>query len=160
VNQLSPELPNSNSEKAEIQFVQYLLNSYEKLFNKVLIERINPNSDYDNLVRQDFYLVSHRFVELPRFVFATNKALSLWEISWEDFYLMPSKYSAEEDERAKRQEMLESANRKGFFEGYEGIRISAKGNRFYIKNVLIFNVFDSNGIVMGQAALFYQTNPL
>lgn len=157
---MSSDLPNQKLNQAEITFVQCLLASYERLFNKVLIQRNSEEQDYFNLFHSDFYLVSHRFMDVPRFVFGTEKAIQLWETSWKDFYMMPSKYSAEEDQREKREQMLKSANEKGYFDGYEGVRISAKGNRFKINNVLIFNVFEEGDKVIGQAALFYDTTPV
>lgn len=157
---MSSKLLSEHSNNAELAFTQMILNSYFELFQRQLINRNGLLSDYDELVEKDFYLVSHRFEDEPRFVFATKKAIELWETTWDGFYRMPSRYSAEEDHRAKREKMLQSANLKGYFEGYEGIRISSKKNRFRIKDVLIFNVSNVNNEVVGQAALFYETQPL
>ena len=56
--------------------------------------------------------------------------------------------------REARQAFLARAARDGFVEGYEGVRISAKGRRFHISNATIWNVTDEAGKPAGQAATF------
>lgn len=42
----------------------------------------------------------------------------------------------------------------GFIDDYSGIRISASGKRFMIERATVWNVFDADGILHGQAATF------
>ena len=51
-------------------------------------------------------------------------------------------------------EVLEDAKRQGYSDGYYGIRISGSGQRFEIRNVLLWNIIDERGTYRGQAAIF------
>jgi hypothetical protein len=66
----------------------------------------------------------------------------------------PSRLTAEPTLRAARERLLAETLQKGFVDGYEGVRISATGRRFLIRNVTIWNVTDAEGRPLGQAATF------
>lgn len=102
----------------------------------------------------DYVLLAHNGSNDPVFNYANQTALSLFEMSWEEFMDMPSKYSAESDERGKREQFLAEVTEKGYSKNYSGIRISKSGRRFEIKNVMLWNVYDSENNRIGQAALF------
>ena len=50
--------------------------------------------------------------------------------------------------------MLKIVIKNGFYDEYEGVRISSKGKRFRIKNAIIWNVLDKQNDRIGQAAYF------
>ena len=102
----------------------------------------------------DYVLLAHNGSNEPIFNYANQTALSLFEMSWEEFTNMPSKYSAESDERGKREKFLADVAEKGYSKNYSGIRISKTGRRFEIKNVILWNVYDSEDNRIGQAAVF------
>jgi hypothetical protein len=66
----------------------------------------------------------------------------------------PSRLTAEPALRDAREALLAQTARDGFATGYEGVRVSAKGRRFRISNVTIWNVADPEGRPAGQAATF------
>lgn len=137
---ISMELPKTQ------EWFQNILFSYRKIFKVAL-----------NLEDDHYYLVSHAFIRSEAIlVYGNANALSLWEMSIEDFRGTPSKYTAEEDLRSEREKMLKIAAQQNYYQGYHGVRISATGKRFYIKDVCVFNVFDIQkpNSVVGQAALF------
>lgn len=101
-----------------------------------------------------YVLLAHNATNDPIFNYANQTALTLFEMSWNEFTNMPSKYSAEIDERGKREEFLAEVEAKGYSKNYSGIRISKTGRRFEIKNVILWNVYDSENNRIGQAALF------
>lgn len=103
-----------------------------------------------------FVLLAHNGTDDPIFNYANRTALSLFEMSWEEFTNMPSKYSAESDERDKRDKFLADVAENGYSKNYSGIRISKTGKRFEIKNVILWNVYDSENNRIGQAALFHE----
>lgn len=136
--------------------IQYLLNSFEKLTGKSIIERSNPDNDMKRVEEANFVLVSHNGAEDPILNYGNSFALKLWELDWESFTKTPSRKTAEADLRERRQEMLTIASKQGYFDNYEGIRISSTGKRFMIKEAIIWNVQDEKGQSIGQAAYFDQ----
>ncbi len=137
-----------------INHVKNILDSFEKLTGKKIIKRSSPVSDYKKIEHGQFVLVSHNGSDDPILNYGNQFALKVWEMNWDEFVKTPSRKTAEDDKRAKRKEMLEIANKQGYFDNYEGIRISSTGKRFIIKDAIIWNVFNENGKKIGQAAFF------
>lgn len=139
----------------KVRHVEILLDSFKKKVGRNLIPRSgNPIEDLKAVEKADFVLVSHDAQEDPVLNYGNPKALSLWEMSWNEFIQTPSKETAEAEERETRKQMLNEALQDGYFENYEGVRISKSGNRFRIKSALIWNVEDPEGNPIGQAAVF------
>jgi hypothetical protein len=101
-----------------------------------------------------FALLSHDAQPDPVFNYANVTAQKLWNQDWQQFVKMPSRLSAEPIAVAERQAMLEEAKRKGFISDYQGIRISSTGQRFIIKNAVLWNLYTKEGKYEGQAAMF------
>ena len=66
----------------------------------------------------------------------------------------PSRLTAEAAVQAAREHFLKETARRGFVQGYSGVRISATGRRFEIANVTIWNLTSPDGTPLGQAATF------
>jgi len=132
-------------------------NSYRRLLIKELIPGILSDKQF---ARQLFYapfaLVSHDTANDPVFNYANLKALELFELSWEDFTHLPSRLSAEPVNQAERDRLLAEVTEKGCINHYEGVRISATGKRFLIKNAIVWNLMDKIQSYKGQAACFGQ----
>ena len=107
-------------------------------------------------------LVSHGAEADPVFCYANRAALVLWEMDWHSFTQLPSRFSAEPDPdiQSDRATLLQTALAKGHVANYQGIRISAKGNRFAITHTLLWSVIDRQGQTRGQAALIGKSTPL
>ncbi len=99
-------------------------------------------------------VLAHDGAEDPRFIYANRSAQQLWERPWSTFIGLPSRLTAEPDERASRQRMLEAAGAQGFADGYRGLRVSASGRRFWIEDARLWNVLDATSARIGQAARF------
>ncbi len=99
-------------------------------------------------------IVSHGTEPDPIFWFANRTAQRLWEIPWDRFTHLPSRLSAEADERATREALLRRAEEHGYIDDYRGVRISASGRRFRIEDVVLWNLTDDRGLRIGQAATF------
>tara|TARA_B110000211_G_C14081581_1_gene554795 strand:- start:279 stop:722 length:444 start_codon:yes stop_codon:yes gene_type:complete len=135
--------------------VKQLLDSYKKFVKKDLIERSgDAETDFRIINNSSFIVASHNGADNPILNFGNKVALDLWELDWENFTKTPSRKTAELDLREKRQEMLRIAEVNGYFDDYEGIRISSTGKRFMIKKVIIWNVENESGEKIGQAATF------
>jgi MEKHLA domain len=120
-----------------------------------------PN-DPEQLWHHPQPLVSHGTETDPIFRYANQAALDLWQMDWQAFTKLPSRHSAEADPNIQtdRASLLQAAFANGYVANYQGIRISAKGNRFAISETLLWTVTDSTGKTHGQAALIGKIKPL
>ncbi len=107
-------------------------------------------------------VVSHGTEPDPIFRYANTAALTLWEMEWDQFTHLPSRLSAqaEPDIQGDRARLLAAALAKGWVGDYQGIRISAKGRRFLIRDTVLWTVTDAQGMRHGQAALIGRVEPL
>ena len=99
-------------------------------------------------------IVSHGTEADPIFRYANAKALDLWQMDWNTFTRLPSRHSAEpqSDVQTDRNRSLKAVAENGFVDGYSAVRISSRGRRFEIRDTVLWNVIDHDGIRHGQAA--------
>lgn len=140
-----------------IQWSQILLNSYEKLLGRKLIQRKTDLEERaKDLFFAPFVVVSHGTQSDPIYNYANQIALKLWEMSWQDFTQMPSRLSAEPIERESRDKLLDTVAKQGYIDNYAGVRISKTGKRFLIDRAIVWNLTDAEEKFCGQAATFPQ----
>jgi hypothetical protein len=101
-----------------------------------------------------FAVLAHGTEPDPIFFFGNATALSLFEIDFAQFTRLPSRLSAELLQREERVRLLERVARDGIIADYSGVRISASGRRFLIRNAAVWNLTDDRGRAAGQAARF------
>jgi hypothetical protein len=99
-------------------------------------------------------IVAHGTQPDPVFFFGNRRALDLFEMTPEQFIALPSRLSAEAPLREERAAVMARVLRDGFIDDYSGIRVSARGRRFQIRNAVVWNLLDAAGSLHGQAALF------
>lgn len=133
--------------------VARLCDSYQRLLHRPLL---NPeHTDLgDQVYHADFVLLSHDSAEDPLFNYANQAALALFELTWQDLVVMPSRYSAEIVNREERERLLTQVTSQGYIEDYAGVRIARSGRRFLIQQAVVWNVIDAQGDHYGQAACF------
>jgi len=102
-----------------------------------------------------FALISHNHDSDPVFSYGNRTALELFEVNWQDLMNMPSRLSAELENREERAKLLAKVTKNNFIDDYSGIRISAKGNRFQIEHAVVWNLYHHDAYY-GQAAMFSQ----
>ena len=142
-------------------YIYLITNSLKKLANIEIVDSsLSLEEQAKQVFNSEYVLLAHNASNEPIFNYANQTALSLFEMPWEEFTNMPSKYSAETDERGKREKFIADVAEKGYSKNYSGIRISKTGRRFEIKNVILWNVYDSENNRIGQAALFDEYNYL
>jgi MEKHLA domain-containing protein len=140
-----------------VEWSQELLKSYRHWIGRELIERVgDPEFQSRALFESPLVVVSHGTETDPTLNYGNGTALELWEMTWEQLVKTPSRLTAEPVNRAEREWMLEQARVRGYIETYRGVRISGTGRRFLVENALIWNVLDSRGQRVGQAATFSQ----
>lgn len=101
-----------------------------------------------------FVVASHDASPDPIFNYGNQTALGLFAMSWEEFTALPSRYSAERQNREARSELLAQVKAQGYIENYEGVRIGRHGRRFLIENATVWNLRDARGVACGQAVWF------
>jgi len=122
--------------------------SYERLLGRPLAESAEA------LYHSDAVALSHNGAEDPVLTYGNLTAQTLWEMGWDQLTTLPSRLTAEPAHRAQRDAMFAEMRAKGFIENYHGIRISASGIRFEIRNAVIWPLLDAAGVKRGEAASF------
>lgn len=90
----------------------------------------------------------------PRLIYANRAALRLWRRTWAEMVGMPSRLTAEPQERPARSQALTQALQRGAIRHYGGVRIDSHGRRFQIRGARIWSLIDAEGGRCGQAAAF------
>lgn len=130
---------------------QVMADSYRQLLGERLVTA-TAHEVAHALYNAPFALLAHDGGTDPRFTYANLTAQRLWERDWDEFIGLPSRLSAEPDDRATRASMLAEVARSGFIANYSGVRVSASGARFLISNAQVWNLIDPSGVRVGQAA--------
>lgn len=140
---------------AVVTWTQLLLDSHRHWMGRELIPRIGHERQQSReLYEAPFVVASHGLGDDPVFNYGNRAALQIWELSWEKLLRLPSRRTAEPEQREERQRLLSAVEQYGYVEGYSGVRVSATGRRFRIEDVLVWNVIDDNGERCGQAAAY------
>jgi hypothetical protein len=126
--------------------------SYQRLTGRPLVPvDVDPA---EALWAAPLAIVAHGTEPDPIFFFGNRVALSLFEMDFDAFTRLPSRFSAEAMLREDRARLLERVSRDGIIEDYAGVRVSATGKRFHISNASVWNLTDGTGTPIGQAAAF------
>ncbi|MCU0517594.1 MAG: MEKHLA domain-containing protein [Oscillatoria sp. Prado101] len=140
---------------------QRLLRSFQHWTGKVLLDVAGePVEIARALFEAPFVLASHGMEPDPIFYYGNRRALELWELDWEQFTRMPSRQTAEPVEQEERYRILAETASKGFVSNYRGVRISSTGKRFFVEDVIVWNVLDEQNQMCGQAAVIFQVHNL
>lgn len=134
--------------------VRILCHSYATLTGRSLLEPGIPEMSWvEALDAAPFAVVSHGVQSDPVFNYGNRKALELFELDWARFTQLPSRYSAESMVREERNALLARVARDGYVHDYGGVRVSATGRRFMVRNATVWNLVDETDQPYGQAAL-------
>ncbi len=151
--------PSENSESqlppGWVEHTQIMLDSFRHWTGRELIPR-NGSAEQQaiTLDRAPFVVVSHGTQADPILNYGNQTALSLWEMSLEKLIQTPSRLTAEPMHRDERARLMDRTTREGYVEDYQGIRISSTGRRFRIDQATVWNLINSSGQRVGQAATF------
>ncbi len=148
-DEISPEI---------VAWTQIILDNYRRLVGKDLIidRSMSPLDQAHALNKASFVLVSHGTEADPILNYGNQMALKLWEMSWDELTVTPSRLTAEPVNQEIRRQMLLQVASQGFIDNYQGVRISKSGQRFMIDRATIWNLTDPTGNYCGQAATFNQ----
>lgn len=144
-----------------INHSQLLCQSFQHWTNDPLIDIVdNPMTLAEKLFFAPFVVVSHGMESDPIFNYANQMALKLWQMEWDNFTNLPSRLSAEPIEQSEREVMLKKSLAQGLISNFKGIRISSKGERFFIEDGIIWTLLDAQNQTCGQAAMFMHWTPI
>ncbi len=144
-----------------ISHSQILCSSFQHWTGEALIDIIdNPILLSEKLFFAPFVVVSHGMEADPIFNYGNQMALKLWQMDWEDFTNLPSRFSAEPIEQSEREVKLKQSLDQGLINDFRGIRISSKGERFFIEDGIIWTLLDAQNQPCGQAAMFMHWTPI
>lgn len=104
-----------------------------------------------------YSLLAHRMDGDPCFIYANQCALDCFKYNATEIVGLPSRFSAPEDGRAERQQLLERVLRDGIAYPYSGVRIDKHGELFTIYDGVVWQLRNIDGQPWGQAALFWPT---
>lgn len=134
----------------QAEHAQLLTSSYARLLGRSLYRYAEPQALY----HAPFPILSHDTSDDPCLTYGNLAAQELWQMGWDQLVGMPSRLTAEPHHRDARDEMFERMRKQGFIDDYAGVRISATGKRFEIRNAVVWALIDSNGEKHGEAATF------
>jgi hypothetical protein len=144
-------------QEAIINWSQIILNSYQKLLRKDLIERTGDKlNQAKNLFYAPVIVYSHNTDSDPLYNYGNELGLKLWEMNWQELITTPSRTTTQPLEREERARLLAKTTSQGYITDYQGIRISKRGTKYQIENVTVWNLTDDDGQYCGQAATFSQ----
>lgn len=144
-----------------IQHSQLLVQSFQHWTGQPLLPVTDsPAAIAQALFEAPFAVLSHGLETDPILNYGNQTALTLWQIDWAQFTQMPSRLTAEPIERGERDRLLTQAVTQGYISNYTGVRIAATGQRFFIKNAIIWNVVNEANQHYGQAAMFDHWQPI
>src|SRR5659263_317499 len=95
-----------------IKHIDYLLKSYLRWTGRELIPPASsPHERAKALFEQKFVVLSHGTQANPILNYGNKAALNLWELTWDDFIKMPSRFTAEPINQKDRDRLLEQVKR-------------------------------------------------
>jgi len=141
--------------KADKEFFDLLVSSYRRFVGAeppfLACGEPSPRWLYE---RASHCVLAHNTETPPRFIYANKAAQACFEYDWHEIVGLPSHLSAEPQDRAERQRLLDAVARDGFATGYSGMRIAKSGRRFWIEDGILWQLVDADGVLRGQAASF------
>jgi hypothetical protein len=133
-----------------------IIQSYQTLLGRELIPGICADPAFaETLFHAPIAVISHDTAPDPVFNYANLQALALFEMRWDEFTRMPSRFSAAQAEWAEREKLLASVKAHGFVYPLQGVRASKNGKRFEVQDGAVWNLIDADRQYRGQAACFF-----
>ncbi|MBO9703601.1 MAG: MEKHLA domain-containing protein [Sporocytophaga sp.] len=117
-------------------------------------EKLHESELSEKMYNAPFVILSHGTQADPIYNYVNLKAQELWEYTWDEMIKLPSRRSAGTNETAQRLELIKEGQEKGITFTEKALRESCSGKKFYIKNVVLFNLLGEGGEYEGQCAIY------
>ena len=132
-----------------------MLDSYHHLQGHQFMQRAGTEvQQAENLYNASSVVVAHSTHTDPVLNYSNAASLKPWKISIPTLLANPSRMTAEAVHCDDRDKLLARTTRSGYVDEYCGIRIATDGQRFLIDHAIVWNLSDSRGTYVGQAATF------
>ncbi|WP_066735852.1 MEKHLA domain-containing protein [Cupriavidus sp. D384] len=143
-------------------FYALLASSYARLLGKPLVPQPMPTAEAAAWLYETapFAILAHDIAPDPVFIYGNKAAQQRFEYDWDEITRLPSRLSAEAPNREERQRFLERVRQHGYESGYKGVRITRSGRRFMIEEATLWQMFDADGVLHGQAVIIPRTRDL
>ena len=137
---------------------RWILASYRSAYGRPLVAGsaagAHPRQAAQELFAADRAVLAHDGAADPQLIYANAAALQLWRRTWNEMVGLPSRQTAEPQERQARAQALATAQAQEAVTGYGGIRVDNAGRRFRIEGARLWTLRDGEGQPRGQAATF------
>jgi quinol monooxygenase YgiN len=143
--------------------VSRLARSLLKFTGRTLLPGVPPGALAPAAFNAPFVLLAHGVEPAPSgplLCYGNAAALALFELEPTTLVGMPSRLTAEPEQREERASMLRAAGSAGFIDNYAGIRVAASGRRFRITGATVWTMEDEDSVPCGQGAMFATWEPL
>ncbi len=141
------------SDAVPLERLRLIVESYRRLTGKPLLT--DPGEDLVRAMWEaPFAIVAHGTEADPVFFYGNRYALQCFEMSFDEFARLPSRFSAEPLAREARERLLARVTSQGYVDDYSGMRIASSGRCFMIENGTVWNLVEESGARHGQAATF------
>jgi len=102
-----------------------------------------------------YSLLAHDVSDDPKFIYANYQARYCFKYNEEEIIGLPSRLSAANQEQQIRQKLLLTVKQTGFSKNYSGPRIDKYNEPFIIHDGTVWQFYNQNEELAGQAALFW-----
>lgn len=136
-------------------FFMLLAQSYRRLLGQSLVPEGMSQPAAAQWLYEDapFGILAHTAAADPVFMYGNKAAQKCFDYTWQELTRLPSRLSAEAPNRKERQEFLERVKRDGFARGYRGVRVTKTGKRFMIEDATLWQLYDQDDHIHGQAVI-------
>jgi hypothetical protein len=137
------------------EWIRWSNDSLQKLTGKSLLDRMDGVTSIQEVHSCSRYAVlSHGTQQDPIFKYFNDAAFLVFQFSEDEVYKLPSRYSAPGEVRDQRASLVKKVVSEQVKTIPEAIRQMKSGRKIRLKDVLLWNVFDSGGTRVGQTAMF------
>jgi PAS domain S-box-containing protein len=145
-----------------LDFYQLLANSYARFLGDrlVLHDVLIAEAAEWLYEKAPFAVLAHNTDQDPFFIYGNKAAQRRFEYSWDEIIQLPSRLSAEAPNREERDRFLARVRQFGYESNYEGVRVTKSGQRFIIEDATLWQLFDADGKLHGQAVIIPQTRDI
>lgn len=136
------------------QWVQWCSDSLQRFTGASLFQKLNlPEGDTQQLHANTRYLVlSHGTEEDPIYCYFNRAALDAFERDPQEISSLPSRYSAPPEGRTPRTALLEDTLQNQYQQLPPLIRVTKTGQLFRVPDVVLWNIYNDQGDLVGQTA--------
>jgi hypothetical protein len=130
--------------------------SLQKLTGVSLLDRMEGVETISQVHSNERYSVlSHDIEDDPVYCYFNAGSMASFEYPPHEVYELPSRYSAPDGPvRSDRQALMKTVVNEGVWTFPTAIRITKSGRQFQLQDVILWNVYDNDGVRVGQTALF------